>query len=91
MKLGVVDPSGFKPNYEEGIHEGWCDNPTRLFIASCKNGEKPKNTPTSEVGAWFEWARKERIVIAMSSGVVYTPEGEVVKIEEMMRRYPMYR
>ena len=75
---------------KEAIHEGWCDNPTGLFIASCKNGEKPKNTPTSEVSAWFEWARKKRIVIAMSSGVVYTPQGEAVNIEEMMRWYPMY-
>ncbi|QSJ21164.1 hypothetical protein JYQ62_29940 [Nostoc sp. UHCC 0702] len=24
---------------------------------------------------WFEWARKQRIVIAMSGGVVYTVEG----------------
>ncbi|MEM9924362.1 MAG: helix-turn-helix domain-containing protein [Cyanobacteria bacterium P01_D01_bin.50] len=76
---------------KEAIHEGWCDNPTGLFIASCKNGDKPKNTPTSEVSDWFKWARKERIVIAMSSGVVYTPDGEAVKIEEIMRRYPMCR
>ncbi|MEO1433856.1 MAG: helix-turn-helix domain-containing protein, partial [Cyanobacteria bacterium J06633_8] len=58
---------------KEAIHEGWCDNPTGLFINSCKNGEKPKNTLTSDVSVWFEWARKERIVIAMSEGVVYTP------------------
>lgn len=74
---------------KEAIHEGWCDNPTGLFIASCKNGEKPKNTPTSEVSAWFEWARKKRIVIAMSSGMVYTTDGEALKIEEMMRWYPL--
>ena len=73
---------------KEAIHEGWCDNPTGLFINSCKNGEKPKNTLTSDVSVWFEWARKERIVIAMSEGVVYTPEGEVVRIEEMMWRCP---
>ncbi len=75
---------------KEAIHEGWCDNPTGLFINSCKNGEKPKNTLTSDVSAWFEWARKERIVIAMSEGVVYTPEGEVVRIEEMMQRCPLH-
>ena len=76
---------------KEAIHEGWCDNPTGLFIASCKNGEKPKNTPNDEVSAWFEWVRKERIAIAMSGEVVYTPDGEAVKIGEMMRRYPMCR
>ncbi|MEO1558792.1 MAG: helix-turn-helix domain-containing protein [Cyanobacteria bacterium J06632_19] len=75
---------------KEAIHEGWCDNPTGLFINSCKNGEKPKNTLTSDVSVWFEWARKERIVIAMSEGVVYTPEGEVVRIEEMIQRCPLH-
>jgi len=85
---------------KEAIHEGWCDNPMGLFIASCKNGEKPKNTPNDEVSTWFEWARKTRIAIAlysdasgiaMSGGVVYTTDGEAVKIEEMMGRYPMCR
>ncbi len=75
---------------KEAIHEGWCDNPTGLFINSCKSGEKPKNTVASDVSVWFEWARKERIVIAMSEGVVYTPEGEVVRIEEMMQRCPLH-
>ena len=73
---------------KEAIHEGWCDNPTGLFIATCKNGEKPKNTVTDDVSVWFEWARKERLVLAMSSGVVYTPDGEAVEIEEMMQRCP---
>ncbi len=36
---------------------------------------------------WFTWARKQRIVIAMTDGFVYTPEGEAVKIEEMMSKY----
>ena len=75
---------------KEAIHEGWCDNPTGLFINSCKNGEKPKNTLTSDVSAWFEWARKERLVLAMSGGMVYTPDGKVVQIEEMMRRCPLH-
>ena len=43
----------------------------------------------SDVSAWFEWAKKERIVLAMTGGVVYTPDGEAVKIEEMMRQYPL--
>lgn len=29
----------------------------------------------------FEWARRERIVIAMSGRAVYTSEGEAVGIE----------
>ncbi|NJM23729.1 MAG: hypothetical protein HC836_24075 [Richelia sp. RM2_1_2] len=57
-------------------------------MATCKNGEKPKNTVTDDVSIWFEWARKERLVLAMSSGVVYTPDGEAVEIEEMMQRCP---
>jgi len=73
---------------KEAIHEGWCDNPTGLFIATCKNGEKPKNTVTDDVSVWFEWARRERIVIAMSQGMVYTPDGEAVEIKEMMQRCP---
>ena len=75
---------------KEAIKQEWCDNPTGLFIASCKNGEKPKNAVTNEVSDWFEWARKERIVIAMSGGVVYTPDGEVVQVEKMMQRYPLH-
>ena len=75
---------------KEAIKEDWCDNPTGLFIASCKNGEKPKNAVTSQESDWFEWARKKRIVIAMSEGVVYTPEGEVVQVEKMMQRCPLH-
>ena len=37
---------------KEAIKEDWCDNPTGLFINSCKNGEKPKNTVTSDVSIW---------------------------------------
>ncbi len=56
-----------------------------------------KNTVTSDVSAWFEWAKRQRIAfpegvaagIAMSSGVVYTPSGEAVEVGEMMRRYPV--
>ncbi len=76
---------------KEAIHEGWCDNPTGLFIATCKNGEKPKNTADEDVSVWFEWARKERLVLAMSSGVVYTPDGQAVRCAEMMRQYPLHQ
>ncbi|WP_088242636.1 hypothetical protein [Calothrix rhizosoleniae] len=74
---------------KEAINEGWCENPTGLFINSCRNGEKAKNTVTSDVSAWFEWASRERLVLAMSGGVVYTPEGEAVEIGQMMGKYPM--
>ncbi|BAY26470.1 hypothetical protein NIES2100_62860 [Calothrix sp. NIES-2100] len=82
---------------KEGIHEGWCDNPTGLFINSCKSGAKGKNVVTSDVSAWFEWARRERIAfpegvaagIAMSQGLVYTHNGDAVELQEMMRRYPL--
>jgi hypothetical protein len=91
--LGVVNKywgnvQGAIARVKEAINEGWCQNPTGLFINSCKSGEKPKNTVTSDVSAWFEWARRERIVLAMSGGVVYTPDGGAVKIGEMMRCYP---
>ncbi|MDJ0734868.1 MAG: helix-turn-helix domain-containing protein [Nostocaceae cyanobacterium] len=92
--LGVIkkyweNVQGAIARVKEAIHEGWCNNPTGLFINSCKSGEKAKNTVTSDVSAWFEWARRERIVLAMSTGVVYTPEGEAVEIEEMMQQYPL--
>jgi hypothetical protein len=82
---------------KEAIHHGWCNNPTGLFINSCKSRAKGKNVVTTQVSAWFEWARRERIAfpagvaagIAMSSGVVYTSEGNAVKVEEMMRRYQL--
>jgi hypothetical protein len=75
---------------KETIQQNWCSNPTGLFIASCKKGVKPQKTQVSnDVSEWFTWARARRIVLAMSSGWVYTPEGEAVKIEEMMYLYPM--
>lgn len=39
-------------------------------------------TGQSEVIAWFEWARKQKIVIAMSGEVVYTPKGEAVELQD---------
>ncbi len=92
--LGVIkkywgNVQGAMARVKEAIHEGWCENPTGLFINSCRSGVKAKNTVTSDVSAWFEWARRERLVLAMSGGVVYTHDGEAVKIEEMMRRYPL--
>ncbi len=38
---------------------------------------------------WFEWARGQRIVLAMSGEVVYTTDGEAVALVEMMRKYLM--
>jgi hypothetical protein len=64
-------------------------SPEAVFVAACKEGRKPESAQAkSDVVAWFEWARRERIVIAMSGEVVYTAEGEAVKLQEMMARYP---
>jgi hypothetical protein len=61
-----------------------------VFVAACKEGRKPESAQVkSEVMAWFEWARKNRIVIAMSGEFVYTPDGEAVALAEMMRRCPV--
>ncbi len=65
-------------------------SPEAVFVAACKEGQKPESAQAkSEAIAWFNWARKNRIVIAMSGEVVYTPDGEAVAVAEMMRRYPM--
>jgi len=75
---------------KEAIQQGWCSNPTGLFINSCKKGIKPQKTQVSnDVSEWFNWARKQRIVIAMTGGTAYTPEGEPVSIREMMELHPM--
>ncbi|MBD2253326.1 hypothetical protein [Nostoc parmelioides] len=64
-------------------------SPEAVFVVACKEGRKPEaQQAKSEAIAWFEWARKNRIVIAMSGETVYTPEGEAVALAEMMRRYP---
>ncbi|BAY34579.1 hypothetical protein NIES2107_64840 [Nostoc carneum NIES-2107] len=89
VKKYWVNVPGAIARVKEGIHEGWCDNPTGLFINSCKSGAKGKNTITSDVSAWFEWARKQRIALAMSSGFVYTPSGDAVEVGEMMQRFPV--
>ncbi len=88
VKKYWVNVPGAIARVKEGIHEGWCDNPTGLFINSCKSGATGKNTVTSDVSTWFEWARKQRIVIAMSGSVVFTPDGDAVEVQEMMRRKP---
>ncbi|WP_318780824.1 hypothetical protein [Dendronalium phyllosphericum] len=65
-------------------------SPEAVFVAACKQGRKPESAQAkSEVVAWFEWARKNRIVIAMSGEVVYTPDGVAVPLAEMMQRFPV--
>ncbi|BAY29289.1 hypothetical protein NIES2107_11300 [Nostoc carneum NIES-2107] len=64
------------------------NSPTGVFIAACKEGKKPQNTATADVIAWYEWAKRQRIVAAMSGNVVYTPSGEPVDLQQMMRQYP---
>ncbi|WP_242072239.1 ArsR family transcriptional regulator [Nostoc sp. FACHB-110] len=92
--LGVIkkhweNVQGAIARVKDAVAEGWCTNPTGLFINSCKSGAKGKNTVTADVSAWFEWARRQRIVLAMSGGVVYTVDGEAVALAEMMRRFPV--
>ncbi|WP_242049368.1 hypothetical protein [Aulosira sp. FACHB-615] len=65
-------------------------SPEAVFVAACKEGRKPEaQQAKSGAIAWFEWARKNRIVIAMSGDTVYTPDGEAVSLQEMMRRFPV--
>ncbi|WP_414755240.1 hypothetical protein [Anabaena sp. CCY 9910] len=65
-------------------------SPEAVFVVACKKGRKPESAQAkSEVTAWFEWARRQRIVIAMSGESVYTPDGEAVALAEMMRRFPV--
>jgi hypothetical protein len=65
-------------------------SPEAVFVAACKEGRKPEaQQAKSEAIAWFEWARKNKIVIAMSGETVYTPDGEAVALAEMMRRCPV--
>ncbi|MBD2616209.1 hypothetical protein H6G94_34040 [Nostoc punctiforme FACHB-252] len=66
-------------------------SPEAVFVAACKEGRKPETQQAkSAVKEWFEWARRQRIVIAMSGEVVYTADGEAVALAEMMRRCPMH-
>ncbi|BAY41498.1 hypothetical protein NIES2111_58940 (plasmid) [Nostoc sp. NIES-2111] len=65
-------------------------SPEAVFVAACREGRKPESAQVkSGVKEWFEWARKNRIVIAMSGEVVYTQDGEAVNLQEMMRRFPV--
>ncbi|MBE9209454.1 hypothetical protein IQ244_23740 [Nostoc sp. LEGE 06077] len=65
-------------------------SPEAVFVAACKEGRKPESAQVqSAVKDWFEWARRQRIVIAMSGETVFTPDGEAVAVAEMMRRFPM--
>ncbi|WP_375491165.1 hypothetical protein [uncultured Nostoc sp.] len=93
--LGVIkkywgNVAGAISRVKESLAEGWCDNPTGLFINSCKVGIKAKTAVTSDVSTWFEWARRRGIVLAMQGGKwAYLPDGSQAELEEMMRRYPM--
>lgn len=68
-------------------------SPEAVFVAACKEARKPKTQQAksgafvADVGAaiaWFEWARQKRIVIAMSSEVVYTPDGKAVALADIL-------
>ncbi|MEH1902508.1 MAG: hypothetical protein V7L04_14085 [Nostoc sp.] len=97
--LGVIkkywgNVSGAIARVKEALSEGWCDNPTGLFINSCKSGTKGKNAMPSDVSNWFNWAYKKGIVLGMQSeGRVFVPshgwDAESAELEEMMRRYPI--
>ncbi|QKQ75575.1 hypothetical protein [Nostoc sp. TCL240-02] len=93
--LGVIkkywgNVAGAIARVKESIAEGWCDNPTGLFINSCKSGIKAKTVITTDVSDWFTWARKQRLVLAMAGGKwAYLPDGSQVGLDEMMQRYPM--
>ncbi|MBD2505064.1 hypothetical protein [Anabaena azotica] len=51
-------------------------SPEAVFVVACKEGRKPESAQVkSAVKDWFEWAYKQRIVIAMSGEVVYTRLG----------------
>jgi len=50
-----------------------------------------KSQVSNEVNEWFTWARAKRIVLAITDGWVYTPEGEAVRVDEMMSLYPIMK
>ncbi|MBG1261954.1 hypothetical protein F8S20_24125 [Nostoc sp. BAE] len=59
-------------------------------MAACKEGRKPEaQQAKSATIAPFKWARRQRIVIALSGKTVYTPQGKAVELQKMIRRYPM--
>jgi hypothetical protein len=56
-------------------------SPKAVFVAACKEGRKPEAQQVkSSAIAWFEWARKNRIAIAMLGETVYTPDGGAVAV-----------
>ncbi|BBD69551.1 hypothetical protein NIES4072_31160 [Nostoc commune NIES-4072] len=97
--LGVIkkywgNVAGAIARVREAVAEGWCSNPTGLFINSCKSGAKGKNTMPSELTNWLDWAYKKRLIIGFYQGLVYTSggggnDGNAIRLEEMMRRYPI--
>ena len=45
---------------KEALQQGWCSNPTGLFINSCKKGIKPQKTQVSnDVNEWFNCNTRE--------------------------------
>jgi len=76
---------------KEALQQGWCQNPTGLFIKSCKESLKPiKALVDNTITEWFNWTYKNCIVIAMTGGhTAFTPDGVPVSLQKMMELYPM--
>jgi len=75
---------------KEALQQGWCTNPTGLFIKSCKESLKPiKALVDTSITEWFNSAYKNRIVIGMTGRHTAFPDGVPVSLQEMMELYPM--
>ncbi|QKQ73128.1 hypothetical protein [Nostoc sp. TCL240-02] len=62
-----------------------------VSVEACKEERKPEaQQAKSTVIAPFEWARQQRIVIALSGETVYTPQANAVGLLSIMLRYPMW-
>ncbi len=89
---GAMPAAGASPSLELRKRFSKVGVPIRqdYSLTAARRGLSLKKSQVSnEVNEWFTWARGRRIVLAMTDGWVYTPDGEAVRVEEMMQKYPL--
>jgi len=65
-------------------------SPEAVLVKGLQEGRKPlRSQADRSISEWFKWAYSQRLVIAMSGGVCYTPDDQVVSIEQMMAQFPV--
>ncbi|WP_155960611.1 hypothetical protein [Fischerella sp. PCC 9605] len=76
---------------KEAISEGWCENPTGLFINSCILWAKGKNTVKRMLASDLIGRVSLRLCWRCPAGWFIRPQRDAVDVLSLMRRFLMPR